>query len=637
MSKGRVIKTITSVVPRQWASNHMTGEEGKFKTLDKSVIGQVKFGDGFVVYIRGKGDILFKCKNGEDRVFTDVFFIPDLCNNIISLGQLSEGGNKIVMDGEYMWVYAQSGRTLMKVKKSENRLYKISLEDNGPMCLMVKTEQETWLWHNRLGHVNIQALELMSREKMARGIPKLVQPTRRCEGCLMSKQPRSPFPSSTTFKVEKKLEPVYAHLCGPITPTTPGGQVLEVEETPVVEHRDTTEQEERTPVQIPRDTTEGEFTKNTDISSAESSEPRLYRPLHEIYNETEMIEMIDEVMLLKVEEPTHYSEAVSEQEWVEAMKTEVEMIEKNNTWELTDLPAGHKPVGLKWVYKLKKDTEGNVVKHKARLVAKGYVQRKGIDYNESVRSCSKVGHHKAVTSSGSKRRMAGVVRATTGPKGMKCKAGQVLNKIGVCKVPTRTGCVHEKLQLDKDEGRELVNATEYRYIVGCLSYRNALSGYIDTDMAGDVVDRRSTGGMCFYLNGNLISWTSQKQRVIALSSCEAEYMAATLVACQSIWLRGLLRKVLRQQVGSVILYIDNKSAIELMKNPVLHGRSKHIDVRFHFIWECIEHGELVVQYVGTQKQKADILTKALGRVKFEIMQEQIGLCDITAEESKVKT
>ncbi|XP_074364155.1 uncharacterized protein LOC141704906 [Apium graveolens] len=109
------------------------------------------------------------------------------------------------------------------------------------------------------------------------------------------------------------------------------GQVLEVEETPVVEHRDTAEQEERTPVQIPRDTTEGEFTKNTDISSAESSEPRRYRPLHEIYNETEMIEMIDEVMLLKVEEPTHYSEAVSEQEWVEAMKTEVEMSEKNNT------------------------------------------------------------------------------------------------------------------------------------------------------------------------------------------------------------------------------------------------------------------------------------------------------------------
>ncbi|XP_074337612.1 secreted RxLR effector protein 161-like [Apium graveolens] len=247
----------------------------------------------------------------------------------------------------------------------------------------------------------------------------------------------------------------------------------------------------------------------------------------------------------------------------------------------------------------------------------------------------------------------------------------------------------QKLQLDKDEGRELVNATEYRCIVGCLrylthslpdityvvgvvsrfmeqptvkhkqavkqilryikgtisyglrytrnSYRNALSGYTDTDMAGDVVDRRSTGGMCFYLNGNLISWTSQKQRVIALSSCEAEYMAATLAACQSIWLRGLLREVLRQQVGSVIIYIDNKSAIELMKNPILHGRSKHIDVRFHFIWECIEHGELVVRYVGTRKQKADILTKALGRVKFEIMQEQIGVCDIAAEESKVKT
>ncbi|XP_074336378.1 secreted RxLR effector protein 161-like [Apium graveolens] len=238
----------------------------------------------------------------------------------------------------------------------------------------------------------------------------------------------------------------------------------------------------------------------------------------------------------------------------------------------------------------------------------------------------------------------------------------------------------QKLQLDKDEGGELVDVTEYRCIVGSLRYlthtrpdisyavgvvsrfmeqptmkhnqavkqilryikgttnyglsyargwkNNELSGYTDSDLAGDVVDRRSTGGMCFYLNVNLISWASQKQRVIALSSCEAEYIAATLAACQSIWLRGLLKEVSGQAVGSVTLCVDNKSAIELMKNPVLHGRSKHIDVRFHFIRECIDRGELVVQYISTQEQKAGILTKALGRVKFEAMRDLIGVVDL---------
>lgn len=92
--------------------------------------------------------------------------------------------------------------------------------------------------------------------------------------------------------------------------------------------------------------------------------------------------MLDELMLLKVEEPVSYSEAAEEKEWQQAMNLELETIEKNKTWTLTDLPPGHKAIGLKWVFKLKKDTEGNVVKHKARLVAKGYVQRKGIDYDE---------------------------------------------------------------------------------------------------------------------------------------------------------------------------------------------------------------------------------------------------------------
>lgn len=126
-------------------------------------------------------------------MLNDVYYIPKLCNNIISLGHFSEDGNKVVLAGKYLWVYDERGRLLMKVKNSGNRLYKISLEKTWPKCLMSKSEESAWLWHSRLGHVNFQALELMMRERMADGIPKITHPSSKCERCLMSKQSRNSF------------------------------------------------------------------------------------------------------------------------------------------------------------------------------------------------------------------------------------------------------------------------------------------------------------------------------------------------------------------------------------------------------------------------------------------------------------
>ncbi|KAL8117931.1 hypothetical protein AgCh_015718 [Apium graveolens] len=173
-----------------------------------------------------------------------------------------------------------------------------------------------------------------------------------------------------------------------------------------------------------------------------------------------------------------------------------------------------------------------------------------------------------------------------------------------------------------------------RYIKGTIDFglvytkeggNNILTGYSDTDMGGFVVDRRSTGGMVFYLNESLVTWVSQKQRCIALSSCEAEFMAATAAACQAIWLRNLLKQITGDFVSPVDIYIDNKSAIDLAKNPVFHGRSKHIDIRYHFIRECIERGEIIVKHVSTEFQRADVLTKGLTTVKFERMRKLMGV------------
>lgn len=238
--------------------------------------------------------------------------------------------------------------------------------------------------------------------------------------------------------------------------------------------------------------------------------------------------------------------------------------------------------------------------------------------------------------------------------------------------------MESKLQLGKDENGAAVNPTEYRRVVGSLRYlthtrpdicyavgivsrflerpttmhhqavkqilrylrgtedygleyvsdqgeEGQLIGFTDSNLAGDIVDRRSTGGMAYYLNHNLITWGSQKQKSVALSSCEAEFMAATTAACQGLWLRSLLSELADQELKPVTLLVDNKSAIALMKNPVFHGRSKHIDTRYHFIRECVERRQIQVEYVCTGEQRADILTKALPRNKFAEMRELLGV------------
>jgi len=111
-----------------------------------------------------------------------------------------------------------------------------------------------------------------------------------------------------------------------------------------------------------------------------------FRNLNEIYENTSEIDLIEdsdvEAMLAIMEEPTYYIEAAGDENWEAAMRSELQSITRNKTWELVKLPSGQRPIGLKWVFKLKKNAEGEIVKYKARLVAKGYVQKQGIDFEE---------------------------------------------------------------------------------------------------------------------------------------------------------------------------------------------------------------------------------------------------------------
>ena len=155
-----------------------------------------------------------------------------------------------------------------------------------------------------------------------------------------------------------------------------------------------------------------------------------------------------------------------------------------------------------------------------------------------------------------------------------------------------------------------------------------LIGYSDSDYAGDVDDRKSTSGMLYCLGASPITWSSGKQKVVALSSCEAEYIAAAYGACQGIWLARLLKDLLGGRPGAPILRVDNKSTIDLAKNPIHHDRSKHIETKYHFIRKSVEDGKIVLEKISTGDQLADIMTKSLARVKFQELRDRIGVVNI---------
>lgn len=108
-------------------------------------------------------------------------------------------------------------------------------------------------------------------------------------------------------------------------------------------------------------------------------------------------------------------------------------------------------------------------------------------------------------------------------------------------------------------------------------------------------------------------------------------MAATSAACQAIWIRNVLNQITGEITGPVVLFVDNKSAIDLAKNVVFHGRSKNIHVRYHFIRECVERGDIVMEYMNSSEQKADILTKAMVTSKFERMCDLLGIKNLSEQ------
>jgi ribonuclease HI len=504
-------------------------------------------------------------------------------------------------------------------------------------------------------------------------------------------------------------------------------------------------------------------------------------------------------------EPVSVEVACKSKVWHEAMSEELESHRKNGTWMLTELPENRKPIKSKWVFKVKRNEDGKVVRYKARLVAKGFSQKYGIDYDETyspvVRYTSlrmliaiavnkkfKIYQMDAVSAflqgelkevmfmeqpegfeDGTKRvcklnraiyglkqagrqwnekldkslRKFGLVKSKSDPCvyymasgdlyiavyvddvliffndetklieiktylssafemkdlglakgciGVRIRQGdgwveldqenyivEILKKFGMtdCKPVGTPSDTSRKLSVkDVNDENSLVGVVPYQELIGSLlfltqttrpdiayavndtsrfnSYHaevhwvavkrilrylsgtrklklrfskddQQLIGFTDADWGSDPDKRRSCTGFVFKMANAAISWCSKRQQTVALSSTEAEYMALSSAVSEAIWLKQFYYELVSESKKAIKIYCDNESCIKLAKNGSFSQRTKHIDMRHHFIKDHVENGDIILEHLTTKEMVADQLTKAVTKEKCVFCTYKMGL------------
>ncbi|KAL2237909.1 UNVERIFIED_CONTAM: Retrovirus-related Pol polyprotein from transposon TNT 1-94 [Sesamum indicum] len=341
-------------------------------------------------------------------------------------------------------------------------------------------------------------------------------------------------------------------------------------------------------------------------------------------------------LITELSEPTNVEEAMKSEKWLSAMREEMSSLKQNETWTLVSRPKNSSIVDCKWIFKIKQE---NSIKYKARLVAKGFTQKEGIDYNEIFSPVVKytticiilalTAHYnwelkqmdvKTAFLHGDldehiyMNQPAGFVDKVKTDYVCLLKKSLSIMFLMVCTRPDIAYAISCLSRYMSNPGPPHWEALKWllKYLygsenVGILfskrSENTQLVGYVDSNYGNDQDSRKSTTSYIFTFCGSCISWKSQLQHIVALSTTEVEYIATTEAFKEAIWLDGLIKEISFSN-EKLTVYSDSQSSIQLCKNPVFHDRTKHIDVRY-------VHGELLLAMTKQTDSAKDSMTTSL--------------------------
>ncbi|KAA0067760.1 Beta-galactosidase [Cucumis melo var. makuwa] len=353
------------------------------------------------------------------------------------------------------------------------------------------------------------------------------------------------------------------------------------------------------------------------------------------------------------------------------------------------LPKGHKTIGCKWVFSLKYKIDGILDRHKARLCGgslheppPGFEAQFGqqvCKLQKSLYGLKQSPRHSLTDSLPLSSPKGTVKDGQTEISQLKQRMGDEFEIkdlgnlkyfLGMKVARSKEGNSDDQVPVDKEQYQRLVGKLIYlshtrpniSFIVSVVSQfmqtpyekhmevvnrilrylrntpgkglmfrktnRKTFKGYTDSNWTESVVDRKSTSGYCTFVWGNLVTWRSKKQSVVARSSAEAEYRVMSLGICEEIWLQKVLSDLHQECETPLKLFCDNKAAISIANNPIQHDRTKYVEIDRHFIKERLDSGNICISYIPSSQQVVDVLTKGLLRPYFDLCVSKLGLIDI---------
>ncbi|GJR36082.1 retrovirus-related pol polyprotein from transposon TNT 1-94 [Tanacetum coccineum] len=566
----------------------MTGNLKLLTNFVEKFLGTVKFGNDQIAPILGYGDLV----QGTITI-KRVYYVEGLNHNLFSVGQFCDADLEVAFRKSTCYIRDLKGNDLLTGSRGTD-LYSISLQDSttpNPICLMAKaTSSQAWLWHRRLSYLNFDTINLLSKNNIVNGLPKLkFVKDHLCSSCELGKAKRKSFHTKTTPSSKRRLLLLpmdYVVQCG-------NGSACFTQNRSLVIPR-----HEKTPYHI---INAGNLKHAYFLSisillhNVGSKDPPLKQVIGNLLNQSEQTsasEQYGEMCMLALHcesnRTKNFKDAMADSAWIESIAR------KNFIMALEN----------------KCDEENIVIRNKSRLVAKGYAQKEGIDFEESFPSVA---------------RLEAVRLFITYAAHKSFTVYQMDVKTAFLYGPLK-----EEVYVNQPDG--FVDPYHpdkvYRLKKALYGLKQAPRAWYDELSNFLVSEGFSKGG------DKLVSWSSKKQDCTSMSSAEAEYVSLSACCAQVLWLRTQLTDY-GFHFDKIPMYCDSKAAIAISCNPVQHSRTKHIDVRYHFIKEQVEKGIVELFFVGTEYQLADLFTKALSEDRFKYLVRRLGMRCLTPDELEV--